>query len=249
MRPYVESLIGAAKHSANGRRRLTPRSSRASPACGVSPVCGTPYIFTNRAYTARLRGRLSSNVMPQKSGANTPLLTDIRNSQFKLFSGSWRSRAVGIVAFARGMAVCRMVSRVAPGLGGKTIVLVGPAAQEVAWPIAAGFARRSVSVAQRRAGLSVRAQSSSLGRPPWGALACFRLEQGGRLGVRGNRKAVLPELGLLRVAGKVHLARRRWLRHNTSLKRSAFGRPPVPGLLHTVHFHRPGTVVLPLSSA
>jgi len=47
----------------------------------------------------------------------------------------------------------------------------------------------------------------------------------------------------------VHLARRRWLRHNTSLKRSAIGRPPVPGLLHATHSHRPGPVVLPLSSA
>jgi hypothetical protein len=37
--------------------------------------------------------------------------------------------------------------------------------------------------------------------------------------------------------------------HNTSLKRSAIGRPPVPGLLHTVHSHRPGPVVPPLSSA
>ena len=36
---------------------------------------------------------------------------------------------------------------------------------------------------------------------------------------------------------------------NPSLKRSAIGRPPVPGLLHAVHFHRPGPVVLPLSSA
>jgi hypothetical protein len=53
----------------------------------------------------------------------------------------------------------------------------------------------------------------------------------------------------LRVAGKVHLARRRWLRHNPSLKRSAIGRPPGPGLLHAVHSHRPGPAVPPLSSA
>ena len=36
---------------------------------------------------------------------------------------------------------------------------------------------------------------------------------------------------------------------NPSLKRSAIGRPPVPGLLHATHSHRPGPVVLPLSSA
>ena len=39
------------------------------------------------------------------------------------------------------------------------------------------------------------------------------------------------------------------VRPNPSLKRSAIGMPPVPGLLHTVHFHRPGPVGLPLSSA
>ena len=36
---------------------------------------------------------------------------------------------------------------------------------------------------------------------------------------------------------------------NPSLKRSAIGRPPGPGPWHTVHSHRPGPVVLPLSSA
>ena len=50
-------------------------------------------------------------------------------------------------------------------------------------------------------------------------------------------------------AGQESLARRISLTHNPSLKRSAIGRPPVPGLLHTVHSHRPGPVVLPLSSA
>ena len=153
------------------------------------------------------------------------------------------------MAFVRGVAVGRLVSRGAPGLGRKTIMFVGLAAKQVAWTIAGGVARRSESVAKRRAGLGAGSQSSSLGRPPWGALADFRLEQGGRLGVGGNSNAVLPVRGSLRVAGKAHLALRRWLRHNTSLKRSAIGRPPVPGLLHAKHSHRPGPVVLPLSSA
>jgi len=36
---------------------------------------------------------------------------------------------------------------------------------------------------------------------------------------------------------------------NPSLKRSANGRPPGPGLWYSVYFHSPGPVVLPLSSA
>ena len=38
-------------------------------------------------------------------------------------------------------------------------------------------------------------------------------------------------------------------RPNTSLKRSANGRPPAPGRWYPVHFHRPGAGVLPLSPA
>ena len=38
-------------------------------------------------------------------------------------------------------------------------------------------------------------------------------------------------------------------RPNTSLKRSANGRPPAPGRWYAVHFHRPGAGVLPLSPA
>ena len=38
-------------------------------------------------------------------------------------------------------------------------------------------------------------------------------------------------------------------RPNPSVKRSANGRPPVPGPWHTVHHHSPGTGVLPLSPA
>ena len=36
---------------------------------------------------------------------------------------------------------------------------------------------------------------------------------------------------------------------NTSLKRSANGRPPAPGRWYAVHFHRPGAGGLPLSPA
>ena len=36
---------------------------------------------------------------------------------------------------------------------------------------------------------------------------------------------------------------------NPSLKRSANGRPPAPGRWYSVHFHRPGAGVLPLSPA
>ena len=38
-------------------------------------------------------------------------------------------------------------------------------------------------------------------------------------------------------------------RPNTSLKRSANGRPPAPGRWYAVHFHRPGAGVLPSSPA
>ena len=38
-------------------------------------------------------------------------------------------------------------------------------------------------------------------------------------------------------------------RPNTSLKRSANGRPPAPGRWYAVHFHRPGAGALPLSPA
>ena len=40
---------------------------------------------------------------------------------------------------------------------------------------------------------------------------------------------------------------RQHVRPNPSFKRSANGRPPAPGRWYAVHFHRPGTGVLPLS--
>ena len=187
--------------------------------------------------------------MPQKRRPGSPPLGNSQNSRECGFAESgWGSAAALVEYGTKGPPSCFRSGGLS-GRGFRTIMFVGPAALAVCWRWGCVVARRSESVAQRRAGLSAGSQSSSLGRPPWGALACFRLEQGGRLCVRGNSKAVLPELGSLRVAGKVHLARSRWLRHNTSLKRSAIGMPPRPGLLHTVHSHRPGPVVLPLSSA
>jgi hypothetical protein len=112
-----------------------------------------------------------------------------------------------------------------------------------------GVARRSESVPHRRAGLSAVSQYSSLGRPRRGALVSFGLGRGGRLVGLGRSTSGLPEVCSSCEAGKEHLTRGCWLMHNTSLKRSANGRPPVPGLLHAKHSHRPGTVVLPLSSA
>jgi len=39
------------------------------------------------------------------------------------------------------------------------------------------------------------------------------------------------------------------LRPNPSFKRSANGRPPIPGWRYAVHFRHPGLGVLPLSPA
>jgi hypothetical protein len=88
-----------------------------------------------------------------------------------------------------------------------------------------------------------------LGRPPWGRWAHLGFEQGGRHDVRGRSTAGLANSCSSCVAGKVHLARRSWLRHNTSLKRSAIGRPAGPGLKCRAHVLRSGPSVLPLSSA
>jgi len=59
---------------------LTPRSSGPSPACRVSPPCFSRAIVARRAYAARLRGPLISNVRPQNdqyrepsAQVNTPL--------------------------------------------------------------------------------------------------------------------------------------------------------------------------------
>ena len=231
------------------RRRLTPRSSGA-PTAGHQARAGcTRYILTSPGLASYRWLPLSSNVMPQKGNPKTPPLTDIRKRQFMVFVGTWSRSAVGLVAFGRVVAVSRLVSRVMPVLGCESIMLVGPAAQAACWPMAGGVARRSEAVARRRAGLKDGSQSSSLGRPPWCGLAGLGRCQGGRQGSVAGRSAALRGLGLSRVLGELHLAPRCWLMHNTSLKRSAIGRPPAPGLLHTVHFHRPGPVGLPLSSA
>ena len=187
--------------------------------------------------------------MPQKGNPKTPPLTDIRNSQCKMLSGSLLSRAVGIGASGRVLAIGRFGSRVAPGLGCKSIMFVGPAAQAVGWPMVGGVARRSWVVAWRGAGLRAERQSSFSGRPPWSAWAGLGCGQGGRQGFVGGRSTVLQGTGMFRVLGELHLAPRSWLMHNPSLKRSAIGRPPVPGLLHAKHSHRPGPVVPPPSSA
>jgi len=141
------------------------------------------------------------------------------------------------------------VSGVVPGSGYKLIMFVVPAAQAKCWLTAGGAARWSEVFGQRSVGPWAAERTSSFAGPARCALAGFELGQVCRLGPRGSRTAVLPKLISSCVAGKVHLARRCWLRHNTSLKRSAIGRPAGPGLLHTVHFHRPGPAVLPLSSA
>jgi hypothetical protein len=206
-------------------------------------------MFSGRALPSCRCRPLSSNVMPQKSGTKAPPITDIRNRQFKVRSESWLSRAVGLVASGRLLAISRLVARVAPGPGGKSILSVVPAALAACWPMIGGGARRSGALARGRAGLKGESQSSSLGQPPWGGLAGLGRCQGGRQGSGAGQATALGCLGLSGVPGEVHVASRRWLRHNTSLKRSAIGRPPVPGLLHAKHSHRPGPVVLPLAPA
>lgn len=54
-------IVRARAASARG---LTPRSRRHATACVVSPVCASSTIVTHRAYAARLRVRLTSNVRP-----------------------------------------------------------------------------------------------------------------------------------------------------------------------------------------
>ena len=187
--------------------------------------------------------------MPQNSRPESPLLFDIQNSRECVFMESWWGRAAALVEYGTKGPPSRSRSGGISGRGFRTIMFVGPAALAACWWWGGGVARRSESIKQRRAGLRAGGQSSPLGRRPGGGLVFFGLGQGGRLGVRGRNTAGLPKVCSSCEVGKVHLARRCWLMHNPSLKRSANGRPPVPGLLHAKHSHRPGTVVLPLSSA
>ena len=187
--------------------------------------------------------------MPQKSRPGSPLLIDIQNSRDCVFMESWWGRATALVEYGtKGPPSCSRSGGLS-GRGFRTIMFVEPAALAACWRWGCGVARRSESIAQGRTGLSAGNQSSSLGRLPRGASVSFGRGQGGRLGVPGRNTAGLPKVCSSCEAGKVHLARRCWLMHNPSLKRSANGRPPVPGLLHAKHSHRPGPVVLPLSSA
>jgi hypothetical protein len=192
---------------------------------------------------------LIQHVMPQKSRPESPRLTNVQNSLECAFLERWWSRADALAECRRKRAPSCCRSGGSSDRGLRTVMFVVPVALAACWRKGSGVARRSESVAQRRAGLSAASQVSSLGRPPRGGLVSFELGQGGRLGVRGSSASGLPKLSSLCEAGKVHLVRRCWLMHNTSLKRSAIGRPPVPGLLHAKHSHRPGPVVPPLSSA
>jgi hypothetical protein len=187
--------------------------------------------------------------MPQKSSPTTSTPINIRKGQLKLLSGVWRSRAVGLVASGPESALGRVVRRAPCVSGGKPSMFFGPAALRECWRMAGSVARRSEYLAGWCPGLRSAKKSSSLGRPPRGAVACLGRVLGGRQGCLGGRLAAERWLGVSVVPGEPHLAPRFWLRHNTSLKRSANGRPPVPGLLRAKHFHRPGPVVLPLSSA
>ncbi len=187
--------------------------------------------------------------MPQKSTPGSPPLIEIQRSHESGFMERWWGRAAALVEYeTEGLASCFRPCG-SSGRGFRTIMFVGPAALAAFLREGGGVARRSESVARRRAGLSAGSQSSSLCRPRRDALVSFGLGRGGRLGGRGRSTTGLPEVCSSGEAWKEHLARRCWLMHNTSLKRSATGRPPVPGLLHAKHSHRPGPVVLPLSSA
>jgi hypothetical protein len=206
-------------------------------------------MFSGRALSSCRCRPLSSNVMPQKSRPGSPPLIDLQRSHECGSMEGWWGRAAALVEYeTEGPASCFRPCG-SSGRGFRTIMFVGPAALAASWREGGGVARRSESVAQQRAGHSAGSQSSSLGRPRTGALVSFGLGRGGRLAGQGRSASALPEVCSPCEAGKEHLARRCWLMHNTSLKRSAIGRPPVPGLLHKVHFYRPGPVVLPLSSA
>ncbi len=187
--------------------------------------------------------------MPQISSPTTPPPISFHKSELDVLSGVWRSRAVGLVASGPYGALGRVVRRAPCFSGGKPSMFFGPAALRECWRMAGSVARRSEYLAGRCLGLRAGKKSSSLGRPPRAALVCLGRGVGGRKGCLGGRLGPERWLGVSVVPGEPHLAPRFWLRHNPSLKRSANGRPSVPGLLHAVHFHRPGPVVLPLSSA
>jgi hypothetical protein len=128
-----------------------------------------------------------------------------------VLSGTWTRRAVGFVVPRRVLAIGRLGSRVAPGLGCKSMMFVGPAAKAVGWPMVGGVARRSGVVACRGAGLRAKRKSSLSSRPPWSALAGLGRGQGGRQGFFGGSSTVLQGTGMFRVLGELHLAPRPWL--------------------------------------
>jgi hypothetical protein len=187
--------------------------------------------------------------MPQKSRPrSSPLIAIQRSHEFR-FMGVWWGRAAALAEYETEGPASFSRPCGSSGHGFRTIMFFGPAALSASWREGSGVARRSESVARRRAGLSAVGQSSSLGRPRRGALVSLGLGCGGRLGGRGRSTTGLPEVCSSCEVGKEHLARRCWLMHNTSLKRSAIGRPPGPGLKCRAHVLRPGPVILSLSSA
>jgi uncharacterized membrane protein YkvA (DUF1232 family) len=150
----------------------------------------------------------------------------------------WYAKAMGVIVVAYALSPIDLIPDFIPVLGYLDDVILLPA---LIWLAVRLLPPAVLAESRTKAELWI-ANSSSKQKSIVGAVAIVVIWV-----LLASVLSLWAAKALAQQAG--HHARATSVMPNPSLKRSANGRPPGPGRRHTVHFHRPGPGVLPLSPA